>query len=132
MPVPVGSSVYLYYDTDMNYFNLSAVSDLSGPSTGPSANYFKWAENCAFNPQDSTCILANPLSNFGLGSLLGGLDGMDGLGQDQLQSLASEGLGGLTNTVTYHPNFGSSNSCPAQPNSLLTLNHITEHKTDRR
>ncbi len=99
VPAPRGSSVYLYYGTNINYNNASAL--LSGlPALGSS--YYKWAENCAFSPQSYGCSLANPLSTYGLASSL------------------ITNLLGQTNQVTYKPNFNASGQCAPQPKSLLS------------
>ncbi len=53
-PMPANSSIYIYYDTNLNYYNST-----SNQSSSP-ANYFAWAERCAFSPVSTGCILSNP------------------------------------------------------------------------
>ncbi len=128
-PAPAGSNVYLYYDANINFYNASMLTTLAG-ATGQlselvSGSYYKWAENCAFDPQSSSCVLANPLSTFGIGSLLAGVSGIPSQSPQSLQDLAVTSLGYLTDTPTYAPNYGSAGSCPLQPNSLLALTQYT-------
>jgi hypothetical protein len=122
VPAPVGSTVYLYYDTNMNYFNTSLLNLLAQQYSGGGtvhaallAPYNKWAENCAFNPQSTACTLANPLSSTGLAGLLTGVINGDA------ETTAAEALGNMANTVTYQPNYVTANTCPTEPNSLLAL-----------
>lgn len=51
-PIPKGSNIYLYWNTNINFFNATSQSSL---------NYFIWAVRCAFAPA-SICKIANPLS----------------------------------------------------------------------
>jgi hypothetical protein len=123
VPPPVGSTVYLYYNTNINFYNTSAISMLASSAGGIVSNlvgYYKWADICAFAPEDSGCVAANPLSTFGLGSLLYGVSGIPTSTPTSLETLASSALESLTNTVTYSPNYASSGQCAPQPNSLLS------------
>ncbi len=123
-PAPVGSTIYLYYNTNLNYYNTSALALLAQSVGGGTASaalgasYYKWAENCAFAPQSSACTTANPLSTSGLAGIL---EGLTGVSQANLETTAAQALGNMANTVTYHPNYGPSGSCYTEPNSLLTL-----------
>jgi hypothetical protein len=94
LPLPQGSPIYLYYDTNINYLNKS-----SSPTQNPTG-YYKYSMLCAFAPSSKGCILANPLSTL-----------------TQPQPSGSE----EANATAYHTDFGSSGSCSALPNSLLTL-----------
>lgn len=122
LPAPIGSDVYLYYDANLNYYNTSAITNLAGTSL-LSDSYYKWAENCAFDPQSNNCVapLANPLSTFGIGSLLSGNPQYQGLSSSNLQNLASQGLQNLATTQNYNPNYGTSGSCATEPSSLLLI-----------
>jgi hypothetical protein len=121
LPAPTGSDVYMYYDANLNYYNASAITNLAG--TSPlSDSYYKWAENCAFDPQSNSCILANPLSTFGIGSLLQGNSQYQGLSASNLQTIASQGLQNLATTQNYNPNYAASgSSCAPEPSSLLLI-----------
>ena len=57
VPLPEGSSIYLYYNNNINYYDR-----FNGPSDSPPVNYYANALLCAFAPQSSSCELANPLS----------------------------------------------------------------------
>lgn len=102
-PLPSGSPIYLYYDGNLGYYNIT-----SSPTTNQQ-KYYTWAINCGFNPTTKNCQLANPLST---------------LTQKQPNG-AQE-----ANAVSYHTNSGSGGntisttsgtSCATQPTSLLSL-----------
>lgn len=121
LPAPTGSKIYLYYDTNLNYYNTTALTSLaegSSVSSILSGGYDKWAENCAFDPQ-SVCVLANPLNTFGLSSLLQASSYFTGQSQSGIQNLASTALTQLSDNPTYYPEYQSGSSCAPQPNSLL-------------
>jgi hypothetical protein len=58
--IPVANAnVYLYWNTNINYYNKSG----SSSSFSPSTNYYKWALRCAEALNSSSgCTLADPLS----------------------------------------------------------------------
>ncbi len=93
-PVPTGTPIYLYYDTNINYLN-----GTSSPSQNP-VQYYENAIICAFAPQSKSCILANPLST---------------LTQPQPNGVQE------ANTVSYKTDTNSMDECAPQPNSLLQL-----------
>ena len=55
-PLPAGSQIYLYYGTDVNFYNAT-----SSPITTPD-DYYKYAMQCAFSTTSASCQFANPLS----------------------------------------------------------------------
>ncbi|EQD26767.1 hypothetical protein B1B_19463, partial [mine drainage metagenome] len=55
-PLQSGSKIYIYYDTNMNYFNTT-----STPISNPSG-YYAWADKCAFSGR-LQCTYANPLAS---------------------------------------------------------------------
>ena len=56
-PLPAGSKIYLYYDTDINFYN-----SISSPVGLGRDSYYQYALQCAFSTSSSGCQLANPLS----------------------------------------------------------------------
>ena len=56
-PLPAGSPIYLYYDTNINFYN-SIVS----PADSDPTNYYQYSLQCAFSTSLQACQLANPLS----------------------------------------------------------------------
>jgi hypothetical protein len=93
LPLPMGSPIYLYYDTNINYLN--ATSSATQNPTG----YYQYAMQCAFAPSSKSCVLANPLSTL-----------------TQPQPIGSQ----EANAVSYTPELNSGGACIVQPNSLLT------------
>ncbi len=69
-PLPQGSPIYIYYDTNINYLNPSN-TPLSNPSS-----YFEYSEQCAFSGSASIngyyfpCETANPLAEYTQGNML--------------------------------------------------------------
>ncbi|MCL5434275.1 MAG: hypothetical protein M1559_01000 [Candidatus Marsarchaeota archaeon] len=55
-PLPEGSPIYIYYDTNINYYNSS-----STPSSNPTA-YYTYALKCAFSTNATGCQYSNPLA----------------------------------------------------------------------
>ncbi len=55
-PLPAGSPIYIYYDTNINYYNSSVT-----PSANPTA-YYTYALKCAFSGNATGCQYANPLA----------------------------------------------------------------------
>jgi hypothetical protein len=101
IPLPPGSSIYLYYDTNINFYNTT-----NTPLNNP-ASYYKYAEQCAFSGI-SGCTFANPLFT-------------------QTPPLGQGGLGPLeSNIVTFHTQYNSIGECPQEPNSLLLIPNTVE------
>jgi hypothetical protein len=95
-PLPANSPIYLYYDTNINFY-----TDGLSPSTNPAA-YYAYAEQCAFGT-GSDCTLANPVFS----------SNVPPLGQGAIGSQ-------LANVVTFNTQYNSLGQCPPQPTSLLT------------
>ena len=55
-PLPAGSPIYIYYDTNINYYNSSTT-----PSSNPTA-YYTYALKCAFSTNATGCQYSNPLA----------------------------------------------------------------------
>ncbi|MDE1810584.1 MAG: hypothetical protein KGH66_00900 [Candidatus Micrarchaeota archaeon] len=97
-PLPAGSDVYLYYDTNLNYFSSTLFPNpLSGSASDP---YYQYALQCAFSSTGGSCPLANPLSTITQGT-----------------SAAT-----LADFVSFKTNYGATpNECAPEPQSLLTV-----------
>ena len=99
-PLPPGSDIYLYYDTNINFYN----------STGAdpnSASYAAWQDLCAFDPA-MRCQLADPLEST----------------TTQSSGLTSTGyVGHIDFHTQYNGTTGSSgkNLCSPQPKGLLSV-----------
>ncbi len=94
VPLPADSSIYIYYDTDINFYN-STTSFISDPSA-----YYQYALQCAFSGS-SSCSFANPVYT-----------NQQPLGQGTLGPEES-------NVTTYNPQYNTTGQCPLEPNSLL-------------
>lgn len=103
-PLPQGSSIYLYYDANINYYNATNTQAGGYNIGGSNANIYKYDLNCAFAPTTKSCVLANPLSSYSTAGF-------------SLLSVGSQSNQG--NTINYAPNYNSSGDCSMQPNSLL-------------
>ncbi len=86
-----GGSIYLYWDTNINYYNTIVT-----PSSNPS-QYYDYALRCALAPEIA-CNLSNPLSTLTQKQPAGALE---------------------ADLPSYHPDYGPSGSCQTQPTSLL-------------
>ena len=107
-PVPAGSDIYLYYDTNINFYNTSnVIMPLSG-AANPSlsqvykypANYIQYADICAFS-STAPCAFANPAYTT-----------LPPVGQGVLGPVES-------NVITFQTQYNSLGVCSAEPNSLL-------------
>ena len=96
----VGRSVYLYYDTNLNYYDTS-----NNPKTSPLG--YLWDDAlCAFSPGTTVCQFANPLYT-------------------TLQPVGSQtGYVQEADQPTYNPDFNSSNVCNKLPTSLLASTNV--------
>lgn len=103
-PMPPDTPIYIYYDTNLNYYN-STLTQSSDP-----ADYFAYAENCAFSPLSTGCTLANPTYTWT----------WTDSGGSYLHSDNTTGVE-EANYVTFHTQYNSStaNTCALEPNSLL-------------
>ena len=90
-PLTAGANIYIYYGTNINYYNASL-------SPG-SAAYYQYAQRCAFASNSVGCVLADPLAT-------------------TTQGTAGPAEAG---TINFATDYNSVNDCPAQPNSLLSL-----------
>lgn len=100
VPVPAGSPIYLYYDTNINYLNATSCPTGSSCTNTNTLGYYQNAMICAFAPSTKSCALANPLSSL-----------------TQPQPVGAQ----EANTVTFHTDTNSTGACGPQPNSLLLL-----------
>jgi hypothetical protein len=100
VPVPSGTPIYLYYDTNINYLNATSCPTGSSCTTTNDIGYYQNAMICAFAPSTKSCTLANPLSTL-----------------TQPQPVGAQ----EANTIAFHTNTNSSGACGPQPNSLLLL-----------
>ncbi|MGI0100508.1 MAG: hypothetical protein ACREBH_02195 [Candidatus Micrarchaeaceae archaeon] len=92
-PVPSGSPIYLYWDDNINYYNITS------SSTSDPTGYYTNALLCAIAPSTKNCVLANPLST-----------------QTQQQPSGAQ----EASAVSFHTVASSSGTgCPAAANSLL-------------
>ncbi|MGC8647944.1 MAG: hypothetical protein ACP5SJ_00395 [Candidatus Micrarchaeia archaeon] len=55
-PLPEGSPIYIYYDTNLNFYNKSV------PYSSPSFSIIPYLDYCAFSPSAQGCSLADYLS----------------------------------------------------------------------
>ncbi|MCL5092180.1 MAG: hypothetical protein M1364_00775 [Candidatus Marsarchaeota archaeon] len=55
VPLPAGDPIYIYYDTNINFFNSSVAP--------PSQLYFNYSDRCAFASNATGCQYADPLSS---------------------------------------------------------------------
>ena len=55
VPLPTGDPIYIYYDTNINFFNSSVAP--------PSQAYFDYSDRCAFASNATGCQYADPLSS---------------------------------------------------------------------
>ena len=55
VPLPSGDPIYVYYDTNINFFNSSVAP--------PSQAYFDYSDQCAFASNSTGCQYADPLSS---------------------------------------------------------------------
>ncbi len=101
-PIPEGSPIYLYYDTNINFYNQSL-----NPSSNPDA-YYTYALQCAFGSVSGPCAFADP-SLMTLPPL-----GQGPVGLQQAQ------------TINFHSQFNTTGQCSPEPNSLLIAPNTTE------
>jgi hypothetical protein len=130
------SNVFIYYDTNINYYNV-----IYNPATDPT-DYFKYSLLCAFATGTSTCQLANPLSTVtqpgvsafaaceaGCASsddVTGCLEGCASVtGTSTLDSGPSE-----SQTVDYSPDFNAIGQCEPPSTSLLAISACYMHEYD--
>ncbi|MDE1833391.1 MAG: hypothetical protein KGH58_03160, partial [Candidatus Micrarchaeota archaeon] len=92
-PLPAGSPIYIYYDTNINFFSPTLT-----PGQSPS-EYYQYALQCAFGTAAGGCPLADPLATYTQGST----------------------APTIADTITFHTNYGKNpGECAPEPQSLLT------------
>jgi hypothetical protein len=101
-PLPANSPIYIYYDTNINFY-----TDALNPASDP-AGYYAYAEQCAFGSTQG-CALANPVLSSNIPYV-----GQGDLGPQ------------LANVVTFNTQYNSIGQCPPQPTSLLTPSNTWE------
>jgi len=107
-PMPTGSKVYIYYDTNLGYYNSTVT-----PSSD-AADYYNYAIYCAFSPLSTGCALANPTYAWTW------LDN----GGTYTHTDNSTGTAEANNYPSFHSQFNSSSggtACSNEPNSLLAV-----------
>ncbi|MGC8537862.1 MAG: hypothetical protein ACP5MZ_02655 [Candidatus Micrarchaeia archaeon] len=92
-PLPSGSEIYVYYDSNINFYN-------SSYSSQSASSYAEYQQMCAFSPT-SICILANPVNA-------------------SQTSPAPNGNSFLT-YPSFHTQYNSSGECSPEPKSLLNV-----------
>ena len=100
VPVPKGTPIYLYYDTNINYLNATSCPNGASCTNQNPLGYYKNAIICAFAPTSKSCVLANPLSTL-----------------TQPQPVGAQ----EANITSFHTDTNSTGACAPQPNSLLVL-----------
>ena len=108
-PIPSGSNIYLYWDTNINYYNTVTTS------TASQQGYFTSGLLCAIAPQYK-CQIANPLSTLTQNQSNGA-----GAAEANLTDYNPE-AGGGTGGVSLPSNgvsSGFTGTCSPPPNSLL-------------
>ena len=98
-PLPAGQEIYIYYDTNINFYPNRSYSSIS--------SYSKYADNCAYGSDTQGCILANPLNAT----------------QNSGNTVDSSVVSTLD---TYNPQYSSGSSCSKQPSSLLAQQNYWE------
>ena len=110
-PVPSGSDIYLYWNTNINYYNSG-----NTPDANPSV-YFSNSLLCAIAPVSKGCQIANPLSTITQNQPEGG-------DEAKYIDYNPEAGGGpsavIPPTGTSSSSSTFSGSCTPPPNSLLT------------
>lgn len=103
IPLPDGSSIYLYYGRNMNYYTANVMNPLS---------YAIFAEQCAFGNSDMVdnqlCVLANPMN------------------ASQITSVSPQGVP-YYNYKTFNTQYESGTSCANEPQSLLDQGIINSY-----
>ena len=94
-PLPSGSKIYIYYDTNINFYNASY-------SSQSASAYAEYQQMCAFSP-NSICILADPANA-------------------SQTAPAPDGNSFLT-YPSFHTQYNSSGECSPEPKSLLNVTH---------
>ncbi|MEM0150015.1 MAG: hypothetical protein QXW10_03910, partial [Candidatus Micrarchaeaceae archaeon] len=94
-PVPSGSKIYIYYDTNLNFYNASY-------SSQSATAYAEYQQMCAFSP-NSICILANPVN--------------------ASQTLPAPNGNSFLTYQSFHTQYNSSGECSPEPKSLLNVTH---------
>jgi hypothetical protein len=93
VPLPQGSNIYLYYDSNLNYYTTSK------SATPGTQGYWQYGEWCAFATNSiGQCTPADPLS-----------------------TVTQQNEPNIAGTISYHPQYSSSGSCAPPPNSLLAV-----------
>ncbi len=118
-PLPKGTPIYLYYDTNLNFYNASYNGQAGLPLITNGAalpgNYLAYEERCRFSSNPVGCVLANPLSEleFSNGQVVPGQQNITGMDQ--------------ANYITFHPQYNSiaSNTCSNQSPSLLQIANVS-------
>ncbi len=90
-PLPANSKIYIYYDTNLNFYN-STVSP-------PSSKYYQYAQRCAFAANVINCPVADPLSTL--------TQAVNGVTE--------------ANAVTFHTQYQSGTTCAPEPKSMLNV-----------
>ena len=106
-PVPANSPIYIYYDTDINFYNTSYAPPWpawSYPPQQPSpseVSYFQYGDICAFGASSAPCSYANP----------------------EFSTAPPVGQGSIgpteANVITFATQYNSIGACSLEPNSLL-------------
>ena len=92
-PIPTGSKIYIYYDTNINFYNTSY-------SSQSASAYAEYQQMCAFSPT-SICTLANPAN--------------------ASQTAPAPNGNSFLTYPSFNTQYNSSGECSAEPKSLLNL-----------
>ncbi len=120
-PLPKGTPIYLYYDTNLDFYNASyngqAAAGFPLITNGAALpnDYLAYEERCRFSPNPVGCVLANPLSEleFSNGQVVPGQQNITGMDE--------------ANYITFHPQYNSiaSNTCSNESPSLLQIANVS-------
>ena len=94
-PLPAGSKIYIYYDTNLNFYNASY-------SSQSASAYAEYQQMCAFSP-NSICTLANPAN--------------------ASQTAPAPNGNSFLTYPSFNTQYNSSGECSPEPKSLLNVTH---------
>ena len=94
-PLPPGSKIYIYYDTNLNFYNASY-------SSQSASAYAEYQQMCAFSP-NSICTLANPAN--------------------ASQTAPAPNGNSFLTYPSFNTQYNSSGECSPEPKSLLNVTH---------
>ncbi len=96
--LPSGSLIYIYYNRNINFYNVSDVNNQDPSAVSNPSAYLTYGNECTINPTMSGCVLAQPL--------------------DKLQQGNGVAEANLTAFNTQY-NSTTNNTCSPEPKSLL-------------